>query len=181
MGKAVNIGVNALARKGKSGWIGVDNKARKIKGMWIGVNGVAREFFSSAEPFYWIRDGVVQDGFPSAYNLLSISYSSVLYTNSLTNFWLYGHQAGNTTFHGITDEIPTKGNKYMEVIVSTYSLSGRLDKFAIAGTNFTEISNGSVFTVDVSEMDTVTIELAITAWAYGNQALLHIGSIRFYS
>lgn len=181
MGKAVNIGVSALARKGKSGWIGVENVARKIKKMWVGVNGVAREFFSSAEPFYWIQDGVVQEGFPSAYNLISITYSGALYTNSLTGFWLYGHQDGNTSFHGITDEISTRGNKYMEVTISSYALSGRLDKFVIAGTSFTEIATGSVFTVDVSSMDTVTIELGITAWAYGNQAVLHISSIRFYS
>lgn len=46
MGKAMNIGVSNVARKGKKGWIGVDGVARKIKKIWIGVGNVARLFFS---------------------------------------------------------------------------------------------------------------------------------------
>lgn len=50
MGKAMNIGVANVARKGKAGYIGVANVARKIKKAWVGdANGVAREFFNSVD------------------------------------------------------------------------------------------------------------------------------------
>lgn len=185
MGKSISIGANNVARKGKAVFIGVDNVARKVKKAWIGdENGVAREFFSSAEPFYWIQDGVVQDGFPSDYGTYSLTPSGAFeYRIGLTDAHVYGHsQNSNTQFTGETVAVSTKGNRYMEVVIASVDNRGILNSFLVAGKECKDqVSNGAIITVDVSSMSEVTIKLVMTAYAWGNHMGLSIKSIRFYS
>lgn len=139
---------------------------------WI-HNGV--EVFSASEPFYWIQNSVVQSGYPSAYNVSSIT-SGTYYRNFLTGFYMTGNDNGNSTFKGVTNPVSTQRNKYMEVIVS--SLYGGAKKLTIAGTTITATGT---YVIDVRNMDTVTIAVELTAWAGGSEAGAGISSIRFYS
>ena len=61
MAKALYIGIDSKARKGKKAYIGVDGVAKKVKKMYIGVNGVARLFWSGGnEPTKIIIDESTQ-------------------------------------------------------------------------------------------------------------------------
>lgn len=136
-----------------------------------------------SEAFYWVQNSVVQSGYPSSYIQSYLNYSNAALNNTLVDFDLVGVQEGNTTFRGTTATVNTKGNKYMEVKVgSDYAMSGRLDSFTIAGTNYAgQIASGKTLTIDVSNYSTVSIYLDVTAWAWGNHASIPITSIRFYS
>lgn len=137
---------------------------------------------ASGEEFYWIKDGVVQSGFPSAYNVKELTPSGALNTNTLTGFWLYGSANANTFFSGTTNEISTGGNRYMEITFGTVNVSGKLDKVTVGGQDITsQVAPNAVVVVDVGSLSSVSIGLDVTAWAGGNQANVHIKSIRFYS
>lgn len=137
----------------------------------------------TSEHFYWIQDGVVQDGFPSDYGTYSLSPTSAyIYDKTLANAYVYGVSDSNTQFTGETVAVSTKGNKYMEVVIANVLTGGVINSFLVAGTECKDkVSANSVITVDVSSMSEVTIKLVMTAYAGGNYKGLSIKSIRFYS
>ena len=146
---------------------------------WV-HNGV--EVFVSAKPFYWIKDRVVQDGFLADYATYTVSYKNYGFSSKLTNLTILGDSNGNCTFTGESESVNTQGNKYMEVIINDYGIFGILDSFKVAGVECKDkLSNGGTITVDVSNMETVTISVILTSWASGNQSWINIKSIRFYS
>ncbi len=148
--------------------------------------------WKASEPFYWIKDGVVQSGYHSTYTNYSISpdpsdNEGCSYDNSLTAFTI-GSASEETGFQfvGSTASVETKGNKYMEVTlganVSSYgSSSGNINSFKIAGIECnTLVKPNAVMTVDVSNFTTANISLDIECWAWGNYMYLPIKSIAFY-
>lgn len=148
-------------------------------------NGVTATVWrkGSSETFYWMKDGVVQDGFPSDYGTYSLSPSSAyIYDKTLANAYVYGVSDSDTQFTGETVAVSTKGNKYMEVVIANVLTGGVINSFLVAGTECKDkVSANSVITVDVSSMSEVTIKLVMTAYAGGNYKGLSIKSIRFYS
>lgn len=145
-------------------------------------NGTS-ELWANAEPFYWIKDGVVQDGFPSDYGTYSLSPTSAyLFDKTLANAYVYGVSDSNTQFTGETVSVSTQGNKYMEVVIANVFTGGVINSFLVGGVECKgEVSASAVITVDVSSMSEVTIKLIMTAYAGGNYMGLSIKSIRFYS
>lgn len=163
-----------------------DGKSIEITEVRTVKGGVFTTVWSkgSSESFYWMKDGVVQDGFPSDYGNYSLTPSGAFeYRIGLTDAHVYGHtQNSNTQFTGETIAVSTKGNRYMEVVVASVDNRGVLNSFLVAGTEYKDqVSNGAVITVDVSSMSEVTLKLVMTAWAGGNHMGLSIKSIRFYS
>lgn len=141
-----------------------------------------------ANPFYWIKDGVVQDGFPSTYANYSVSYNHYVFSNKLTEANVGGSNNGNTQFTGETVSVETKGNKYIEIVMNAYNVSGvnansgRLDSFLVGGVECKDkVSANAVIKVEVSNLNEVTLKLVMTAWASGNMMHNSIKSIRFYS
>lgn len=153
------------------------------------------ELWSSSEPFYWIKNGAVQSGYPSNYTNCTFDPKKgededayVDYNTSLTLCTAYaaGYLAAN--LRASTAPVETKGNKYIEVTMSPYyafgteATSGVLDSFKIGGIECkSKVKNGAVITVDISHLDTVTISVDMTANAWGNTMYNAIQSIRFYS
>ena len=139
------------------------------------------ELWIAAEPFEWITDSVVQGSYPSEYGVVSLTPSNSDCNKSLTKFALVGSVSANSGFIGKTDEVDTGNNKYMEITLGLVSNKGKVNKFIVAGNDYAaEVVTNGVITVDVSRVDTVSIELDITAWST-NTIYLYIKSIRFYS
>ena len=137
----------------------------------------------TSNAFYWIKNGVVQSGYPSEYVQNYLNYTPPALDKRLIAFNLVGAQEGNTRFQGSTASVNTKGNKYMEItFASTTGMNGVLDAFTIAGKNYNaQVGASKTITVDVSGYSSVSIYLDITAYAWGNHANIDISSIRFYS
>lgn len=138
--------------------------------------------------FYWIKDGVVQNGFPSTYENYNVSYNHYLHDNTLTGASVCGSNEGNTTFTGETASVPTRGHKYVEITMNSVHVSGtsgnsgRLDNFLVALNECKDkVAPNAVITVDVSNVSAITLRLVMTAWAWGNWMYHNIKSIRFYS
>lgn len=129
-----------------------------------------------AEPFYWIKNGVVQSGYPSTYTT-SKSPSECWIRNLLTNFYCsMGSSANNGSVSGYTSEVDTKGNKYMTVTVS-FDVAHGGGSFNINGTT---ITTEGTHTIDISNVDSVSI--AATLWSYAYSATgSAISSIYFHS
>ena len=149
-------------------------------------NGV--EVYVSARPFYWIKDNEVQDGFLTEYASYNLSPNKDNFTPRLATLEIAsGSSESNYTFTGETEVVNTQGNKYMEIVFytvtdSTSQKAGLLNSFKVAGVEYKDqVTENAVITIDVSNLDTVSIYTNLTVWALGNWAQLYIKSIRFYS
>ena len=152
---------------------------------WI-LNDV--EVYVSARPFYWIRDNKVQDGFLTTYANYELSPYNASFIPNLATLGFAG-ESSNRTFKGETELINTQGNKYIEIVFyevgvtdSTSKNGGILNSFKVAGVEYKDlVTESAVITIDVSNLDTVSIYTDLTAWEQDNWAQLYIKSIRFYS
>lgn len=158
-----------------------NNIVSEVAGVRVKKNGVITTVWVAAEPFEWITDSVVQGAYPSEYGVVSLTPSNSYCNKSLTKFALVGSVSANSGFIGKTDEVDTGNNKYMEIALGLVSNGGKVNKFTVAGNDYSaEVVTNGVITVDVSGQDTVSIEVDITAWS-SNTLNLYIKSIRFYS
>ena len=146
------------------------------------------EVWASAKPFYWIKDNVVQDGFLTTYANYSLNPSSVSFIPNLATLGFAG-ESSNRTFIGETEPVNTQGNKYLEIVFyevnvtdSTSQQGGVLNSFKVADVEYKDhVTENAIITIDISNLDSVTLSVNMTAWEQGNWAQLYIKSIRFYS
>ena len=147
------------------------------------------EVWANATPFYWIKDNEVQSGFLSNYATYTVSYENQGII--VLNVAKFGMSAPgeNRTINAETEQINTQRNKYMEIIFNDQGVTdytshsgGVLNSFKVAGVEYREeVTENAIITIDVSNLDTVSISVVLTAWALGNYAEVNIKSIRFYS
>lgn len=142
-------------------------------------NGV--EVYSASKPFYWVKDGVVQDGMPTNYQTVSLNpnMTYLVQNSGIATFDLMGSPSANTNYTGKTATVATQGNKNLEIVVGTIS-GGALNKFVVGGVDCTAQAQKGVVNLDISNMTEVNIEIAAVAWAGGNHFLARITTIRFY-
>lgn len=143
---------------------GHDMSAGRIRGHDITrMRCKGQDVWKKSEPFYWIKNGAVQSGFPSTYSISSYSPSNLYYRNLLTNFYCScGSINGTGYLNGQTSEVETKGNKYMTITVSLGITHGS-GSFTINGT---KITSSGTYTIDVSNVKTVSISAYLFTYAY---------------
>ena len=147
---------------------------------WI-HNGV--EVFSGFEPFYWIKDAVVQDGYPSSYATVTQSNTETWLTDTtITN--MCGRGTDNWTITGTTIEVDTQGNKFVDIgqlyftvhIYVWYEIIGVVDGTeTIIGRYTTATSN-----IPISGYDSIKLRTQCGNWAT-NWGYARIKSIYFHS
>lgn len=149
----------------------------RIKGHNISrIRYKGQDIYKDSEPFYWIKNGSVQSGFPSTYSI-SKSPSQVWTKNLLTNFYCSCGSLGSTGYlSGSTSKVETKGNKYMSITV-TFDIAHGGGSFSINGTT---ITTAGTHIIDVSNVDSVSISASLWSYAYSATGSA-ITNIYFYS
>ena len=142
---------------------GHDMCAGRIRGHDISrIRCKGQDVWKKSEPFYWIKNGAVQSGFPSTYSI-SKNPSEVWTRNLITNFYCSCGTLGQTGYlSGSTSKVETKGNKYMTVTVS-FDVAHGGGSFSINGTT---ITTAGTHTIDVSNVDSVSISASLWSYAY---------------
>lgn len=158
---------------------------KEITGIYLGdieMSGVYlgdKESWTSAEPFYWIKDNVVQEGFPSEYVVSTTGSNMMVMNKSLTSFHIYGNWGATGSASG-TATVETKRNKYIE-IQATVSGNGGLNSFMVAGVECkNKVASGETIIVDISDLEEVTISCNAFANKDQNHYYVNITSIRCY-
>lgn len=144
------------------------------------------QVFGISQPWYWIKDGVIQDGLPISYNTYSSNNVHWNFRNNLTDLYI-GTTSQTTTanFVGYTDVVDTRNNKYMEISVTMGSPSANtpISMYFHDSNNETvgvTITTSGTYTIDISTVSNIKIWVNMYCHPESS-SIISISSLRFYS